>query len=122
SLVVIFTDLFENVESHEALISALKHLRHCKHEVILFHVMEEGVEKLLDLEHERYVLQDLETGEELEISPELVKEDYRGNLNLYIHNFRQACNEFHIDFESITTERSFDQALLHFLNKRRRLS
>ncbi len=122
SLVVIFTDLFENVESHEALISALKHLRHRKHEVILFHVMEEGVEKLLDLEHERYVLQDLETGEELEISPELVKEDYRENLNRYIHNFRQACNEFHIDFESISTEGSFDQALLHFLNKRRLLS
>jgi uncharacterized protein (DUF58 family) len=121
SLVVIFTDLFENVESHDALISALKHLRHRKHEVILFNIMEEGVEKLLDLEHERYILQDLESGEELEVSPGLVKEDYRQNLSQYIHEFRQACDEFQIDFESISTENSLDDALTHFLNKRRRL-
>ena len=33
SLVVIITDLFENIEAHDELISALKHLRHRKHEV-----------------------------------------------------------------------------------------
>ena len=55
SLVVIFTDLFENLEEHEALISALKHVRHRKHEVILFNVTEHSTELDLNLEYERYL-------------------------------------------------------------------
>jgi len=121
SLVVIFTDLFENIEAHEALISALKHLRHRKHEVILFNVTEHYTELNLNFEYERYLLEDLESGEQLEISPAQVAQDYRVKVAKYLQGFKQTCNEFQIDFESVSTEQPFSKALIHYLKKRSRL-
>ena len=121
SLVVIFTDLFENIETHDALISALKHLRHRKHEVILFNITEHYTELSLNLEYERYLLEDLESGEQLEISPAQVAQDYRAKVTMYLQRFKQACNEFQIDFESVSTEQPFSEALIHYLKKRSRL-
>ena len=121
SLVVIFTDLFENIETHDALISALKHLRYRKHEIILFNITEHYTELNLNLEHERYLLEDLESGEQLEISPAQVAQDYRIKVTMYLQRFKQACNEFQIDFESVSTEQPFSEALIHYLKKRSRL-
>ena len=121
SLVVIFTDLFENIETYDALISALKHLRHRKHEVILFNITEHYTELNLNLEYERYLLEDLESGEQLEISPTQVAQDYRTKVTMYLQRFKQACNEFQIDFESVSTEQPFSEALIHYLKKRTRL-
>ena len=121
SLVVIFTDLFENIETHDALISALKHLRHRKHEVILFNITEHYTELNLNLEYERYLLEDFESGEQLEISPAQVAQDYRAKVTMYLQRFKQACNEFQIDFESVSTEQPFSEALIHYLKKRSRL-
>ena len=121
SLVVIFTDLFENIETHDALISALKHLRHHKHEIILFNITEHYTELNLNLEYERYLLEDLESGEQLEISPAQVAQDYRAKVTMYLQRFKQACNEFQIDFESVSTEQPFSEALIHYLKKRSRL-
>ena len=121
SLVVIFTDLFENIETHDALISALKHLRHRKHEIILFNITEHYTELNLNLEYERYLLEDLESGEQLEISPAQIAQDYRAKVTMYLKRFKQACNEFQIDFESVSTEQPFSEALIHYLKKRSRL-
>ena len=121
SLVVIFTDLFENIETHDALISALKHLRHRKHEIILFNITEHYTELNLNLEYERYLLEDLESGEQLEISPAQIAQDYRAKVTMYLQRFKQACNEFQIDFESVSTEQPFSEALIHYLKKRSRL-
>ena len=121
SLVVIFTDLFENIETHDALISALKHLRHRKHEIILFNITEHYTELNLNLEYERYLLEDLESGEQLEISPAQIAQDYRAKVTMYLQRFMQACNEFQIDFESVSTEQPFSEALIHYLKKRSRL-
>ncbi len=121
SLVVIFTDLFENIETYDALISALKHLRHRKHEIILFNITEHYTELNLNLEYERYLLEDLESGEQLEISPAQVAQDYRAKVTMYLQRFKQACNEFQIDFECVSTEQPFSEALIHYLKKRSRL-
>jgi uncharacterized protein (DUF58 family) len=121
SLVVIVTDLFENVEKHDALISALKHLRHRKHEVLLFNVVEKRSERELAFSDNRYVFEDMETGSEIEVLPAQVREDYKAKAAEYTRKFRMACSEFEIDFEEMDTEGQFDQALLTYLNKRRRL-
>lgn len=121
SLVVIITDLFENVEEHDALISALKHLRHRKHEVILFNVLEKRSERELDFMENRFVFEDMETDAEIEVIPAQVRDDYKAKVAEYTHSFKIACSEFEIDFEEIDTEGQFDEALLAYLNKRRRL-
>ncbi|MCR9133562.1 MAG: DUF58 domain-containing protein [bacterium] len=122
SLVVIITDLFENVDEQDALVSALKHLRHRKHEVLLFNVLEHRSERDLAFTNDRIVFEDLETGGEIEVIPSQVRADYKAKIEEYTHDFQMACSEFEIDFEQIDTEGQFDTSLLAYLNKRRRLN
>jgi uncharacterized protein (DUF58 family) len=121
SLVIVFTDLFENVQKQDELISALKHLRHRKHEVILFHLLEKKSERDLDFPDDRFVFSDLETGGEMDVIPSQIRNDYREKMAEYTKEFRIACSEAHISFEEVDTQDPFDYALLAFLNKRRRL-
>ena len=121
SLIIIITDLFENVDEHDALISSLKHLRHRKHEVLLFNVMEKRSERELDFSDNRFVFEDMENDAEIEVIPAQVREDYIAKVEEHTRKFKMACSEFEIDFEEIDTGGSFDEALLAYLNKRRRL-
>ncbi|MDR9419391.1 DUF58 domain-containing protein [Gracilimonas sp.] len=121
SLVVIITDLFENVGEHEEIISALKHLRHRKHEVLLFNVLEKKSERDLDFPDRRFVFEDMELGDEVEVLPAQVRKDYQEKVAEYTKKFRMACSEFEIDFEEMDTQAPFDQSLLAYLTKRRRL-
>lgn len=121
SLVVVLTDLFENVDQHDQLISALKHLRHRKHEVLLFNVMEEQSERELDFPDRRLMMQDMETGRQMEVMPAQIRKDYMEKVEELTHRFKMACSEFKIDFEQLDTQSKFDLALLAYLNKRKRL-
>jgi uncharacterized protein (DUF58 family) len=121
SLVVVLTDLFENVDKHDQLISALKHLRHSKHEVLLFNVLEEKSERELDFPDRRLMMQDMETGSQMEVVPNQIREDYQKKVEELTHKFKMACSEFQIDFEQLDTQKEFDMALLAYLNKRKRL-
>ena len=121
SLVVILTDLFENVNGHDALISALRHLRHQKHEVLLFNVLEHKSERDLDFSDGKFLFEDMETGSEIEVIPSQVKEDYKQKVNEYTHKFKIACRDALVDFEEIDTQKSLDLALRAYLNKRKRL-
>ncbi|MGM0546492.1 MAG: DUF58 domain-containing protein [Bacteroidota bacterium] len=121
SLVVVLTDLFENVEEHDQLVSALKHLRHRNHEVLLFNVLEEKSERELDFPDRRLRMQDMETGSQMEVLPAQIREDYQKKVEELTHRFKIACSEFQIDFEQLDTQSAFDLALLAYLNKRKRL-
>lgn len=121
SMVVILTDLFENVDKHDQLISSLKHLRHRKHEVLLFNVMEEKSERELDFPDRRLRMQDMETGKQMEVMPAQIRKDYKAKVEELTHRFKMACSEFQIDFEQLDTQSEFDLALLAYLNKRKRL-
>ncbi|NQV01035.1 MAG: DUF58 domain-containing protein, partial [Bacteroidia bacterium] len=44
SLVIIFSDMFENTSNPDELFAALQHLKHNRHEVVLFHVTDKSKE------------------------------------------------------------------------------
>ena len=121
SLVILITDLFENVEQHDALLSSLKHLKHKNHEVILFHVLEKRSERDLDFPDQRYVFEDLETGASLDLIPAQIRGDYKEKMAEYVTRFKRVCRESKIDYEEIDSESSFDMGLLAYLNKRKKL-
>lgn len=121
SLVIIITDLFENVDEFDALTSALKHLRHRHHEVLLFNVLEKRSERELDFPDNRYVFQDMETGSEVEVLSAQVKDDYKTKIEEYTRKIKLMCSEYEVDYEEIDTEGQFDLVLLAYLNKRKRL-
>lgn len=121
SLVIVLTDLFENVEGHDALMSALRHLKHQKHEVLLFNVLEHQSERELDFEDGKFLFEDMETGSEMEVIPNQVREDYQKKVQEFTKRFKIDCSNARVDFEEIDTQSPFDLALLAYLNKRKRL-
>jgi uncharacterized protein (DUF58 family) len=49
SMIIIFTDMFQTQTGEEALFNALQHLKHDKHKVVLFHVIDDKTEVALIL-------------------------------------------------------------------------
>ena len=121
SLVVIITDLFENVAGHDDLLKALRHLRHRGHEVLVFHVLESATERRFSFPDVPMLFRDMETGEEVTLQPAQLRENYEEAVRLFSETFRRRCLANRIDFVEIDTEEPFDTALLAYLNKRRRL-
>ena len=76
SLVLVFSDLLDKSEDPEALVSALQHLRHNKHEVVVFHLLDADTELDFGFDDRPTRFVDLETGEELKLHPTEVREAY----------------------------------------------
>jgi uncharacterized protein (DUF58 family) len=115
-LIVLLSDLFD--DPNEVLIG-LKAFRHRGHEVVVFHVLDPR-ELTLDYGGEVQFV-DKETGEKLRTQPWFLKKDYRRSVREWVSQLERECKEAAIDYNMITTETPFDQALVSYLNKRRRL-
>ena len=121
SLVVIFSDMMETQGSADELFSALQHLKHNKHEVILFHVVDKAKEYDFNFENRPYRFIDMETGKELKIHPHEVKENYIKAINEYKNNLKLRCGQYKIDFVEADINQGFKQILLPYLLKREKL-
>ena len=121
SLVVLITDLFENIAAHDELLQALRRLRHRGHEVIVFHVLEGETERRFEFPDAPMLFRDAETGEEMTLQPAQLREHYQEAVEHFSTRFRHACLEHNIDFAELDTTEPYDQALLSYLNKRQRL-
>ena len=121
SLVVLITDLFENVAAHDDLLKALRHLRHRGHEVLVFHVLESETERRFNFPNRPMLFRDVETGEEITLQPAQLRAHYREAAAHFGERFRRSCLEHNIDFVELDTAEPYDTALLQYLNKRRTL-
>lgn len=121
SLVILFSDMMDNSEEQEELFSALQHLRHNKHEVLLFHVMDRPYELDFELENRPYTFIDMETGEEVKANPNEVREHYTERMHEFHEQLRTRCHQYGVDFIPCDISRGFDTVLWEYLNKRSRL-
>ncbi len=88
SLVVIFSDMFDNSEKADALFSALQHLRHNLHEVLLFHVTDKKTEEDFAFDERPYEFIDLETGEKVRLQPGQVRDTYQQAVKTYFQELK----------------------------------
>jgi uncharacterized protein (DUF58 family) len=121
SLVIIFSDMMDNSEREEELLSALQHLKHNKHEVILFHVVDQDKELDFEFENRPYRFVDMESGEEVKLNPNEVKEKYVEEMRKREKELKLRCGQYGIDFVEADVSKGFHQILLPFLSKRKRL-
>ena len=121
SLVIIFSDMLENSSSPEELFSALQHLKHNKHEVILFHVVDKAKEIDFKFDNRPYKFIDLEKGDELKITPNEVKELYTKKITEYKNELKLRCGQYRIEFIEADINQGFEQILLPYLLKRVKL-
>lgn len=118
SLVVIFSDMFEDINNTERLFSAMQHLRHNLHEVLLFHVTDKNTEEEFNFDERPYEFIDLETGEKVKVQPSQVKSHYQAAIKEFYHDLRLKCGQYKIDFVEADISQGFDQILSAFLVKR----
>jgi uncharacterized protein (DUF58 family) len=121
SLVVIFSDMFENGKKTDDLFAALQHLKHNKHEVVLFHVVDKNKEIDFDFDNRPYKFIDMESGQELKIHPHEVKEQYVKSVGDFTKELKLRCGQYRIDFVEADINKGFRQILLPYLLKREKM-
>ena len=121
SLVIIFSDMLETSASQDQLFSALQHLRHNKHEVILFHVVDKSKELDFDYENRPHKFIDLEEGTEIKLTPNEVKDLYTKRIKAYKDELKIKCGQYRIEFIEVDINQGFEQLLLPYLLKREKL-
>ena len=117
SLVVIFSDMFDNLEDADKIFSALQHLRHNLHEVLLFHVTDRKTEEDFAFENRPYEFIDLETGEKIKVQPEQVRESYKEFVRDFYTKLKLKCGQYKIDFIEADIAKGFDPILMAYLVK-----
>jgi uncharacterized protein (DUF58 family) len=121
SLIVIFSDMFENTNQLDEIFKALQHLKHNKHEVLLFHVTDHKTEYNFDFEDRPYEFIDLESGEKLKIQPSQIKDTYRTKISAFYHDLKLKCGQLKIDFVEADINNYFNEVLNAYLVKRARM-
>lgn len=118
SLVVLFSDMFDGSERTDDLFKALQHLKHNKHEVIVFHVMDNQTELLFNFEDRPMEFIDMETGDRLKLNPADVKQQYRTEADRFYKSLKMRCNQYKIDFVEANVQQDFNLILQTYLIKR----
>jgi uncharacterized protein (DUF58 family) len=118
SLVVILSDMFDGSDNVDDLFKALQHLKHNRHEVIVFHIMDNKTELLFNFEDRPMEFIDLESGTKLKINPGDVKATYKVEAERFHKALKMRCNQYKIDFIEVDVESDFDIILQTYLIKR----
>ncbi len=114
-LIVLISDLYDEPEE---VMRALHHFRHCRHEVILFHVFDKAE---IDFPFRDLIaFHDLETNQRIQVDPSYVREQYVAQMEEFIENYRRACAEAHIDYVLTDTSVPYDLMLSKYIAKRNR--
>ena len=121
SLVVIFSDMLDNSEKSEELFAALQHLKHNKHEVILFHTVDKAKELDFDYANRPYTFVDMESGEEVKVNPRDVREEYVKGITEFAAELKLKCGQYGIDFVEADINQGLNQILLQYLVKRKKM-
>lgn len=121
SLVVLFSDMMDSEKNTDDIFDALQHLKYNKHEVVLFHVVD--VDKEIDFNYSNmpHKFIDLETNEEIKLSPSSIKEQYIALKKKEVQDLKLKCTQFKIDFVEVDIKVGFEKVLSTYLNKRNKM-
>ena len=121
SLIVIFSDMMDDTGNIDDMFAALQHLRHNKHEVILFHVMQGSLEMDFEFENRPYEFVDMETGERVKLQPHQIKAQYVDKMRDFQQVIENRCHQYQIDRVMVDLSKPVDEVLHAFLVKRNKL-
>ena len=112
-IVVILSDLFDDVD---AMIAGLKHLRHRRHEVILMHVLDPAE---IDFPFDQITLfRGLEELPNLLVEPRGLRRAYLDEFQNYLLRLKRGCRAQQIDYVLLRTDQSLELALSSYLASR----
>ncbi|HVW13955.1 MAG TPA: DUF58 domain-containing protein [Mucilaginibacter sp.] len=121
SMIIIFSDMLEsdlNDEKLNALFAAVQHLKYNKHEVVIFNVNDRKKELDFDFDNRPHHFVDIESGAEVKVHPNKIREAYRASLDHYRHQLELKCAQYHIDLVDANIHEGYNQVLKAYLIKR----
>jgi uncharacterized protein (DUF58 family) len=115
-VLVVISDLYEEPD---AIIEALGPLRFRGNEVVVFHLLDPAE---LDFDFkDASAFEDLESGEQIPIVPEALREEYRQMIRAHIEAITERCKGARIDYTMLQTSQPLDHALFSYLSMREKL-
>ncbi len=114
SMIVLFTDMFQ-IGDQEKLFTALQHLKHNKHRVVLFHVIDKKTEINFSFDNAPRKFIDLESGEEINIFADNVKIEYKKQVEDYFKKLSLTCAQNKIKYVPVAVDESFEKILTTYL-------
>ncbi len=112
-IVLILSDLFDDVTS---LLAGLKHFRHRRHEVILFHVLDPAE---IDFPFDQLTLfKGLEQLPDVLADPRALRKAYLEEFAAFQKQVRSGCRAQGIDYFEVRTDQPLDLALTTYLSRR----
>ena len=120
SLIFLFTDMFQTETDDEKLFDALRHLKHNKHEVVLFHLLDVKTEIDFDFENTPKRFLDVETGEHIDLYADGIKAAYENRVAQYFEDLKLKCAQYHIKYASVDIGNDFSTVLNTFMTERQK--
>ena len=113
-IVILISDLLDEVPD---VIRALYHLRHRKHELILFHVL--TAEELTFPFGRATQFRDIEgiVGD-VDVDPVSIRREYLRRFNEYLSQLETGCRELPVDYVRFNTRAPYEESLSQFLASR----
>jgi len=115
-LVILISDLFDNPEN---ILTGLKHFRHNKQEVIVFHILDRQEMEFNFNNRTRF--KDMESGEEITTEPWHIRKAYAKSIKNIQDDYQKKCREHLVDYVPLFTDQSLDTALTEYIRKRKKL-
>jgi uncharacterized protein (DUF58 family) len=113
ALVVILSDLFDEVKD---LLAGFQHLRYNRHEVVVFHILDPA-----ELEfpfQEATLFRGLEQWPELLTDPRSLRRGYLAEMQAFLSELKHGCRGQNIDYVQLTTDSNLAVALSSYLAHR----
>ena len=112
-IVILFSDLFDDLDQ---LVLGIKHLRHRRHDVIVVHTLDAAE---LDFPFRRPTLfQGLESLPELLTDPRSLRKSYLKHFHNFLHTVESRCRELRVDYIRVRSDMPLDVTLSTFLANR----
>ena len=109
-LVILISDLFVDVRE---LAVALQHFRHKRHEVIVFHVLDQ-YERTFPFNN-LTMFKGMEGYRDVFAEPRTLRDDYLAELDAFTRQVKRTCRQHRIDYVPMTTSDSLEVALSAYL-------
>lgn len=120
SLVILFTDMLQTTVDDEQLFDALRHLKYNKHEVVLFHVIDQETEYSFNFENTAKRFLDIETGSHVDLFADSVKEGYEKEVENYFNALKLKCAQYRIKYVEVDVRADFSKVMNTFVVERQK--